>query len=679
MASHKYTNELIHESSPYLLQHAHNPVNWYPWGNDALEKAKKENKPIIVSVGYAACHWCHVMEHESFEDEEVARFMNEHFISVKVDREERPDIDQVYINAVQLITGSGGWPLNCITLPDGRPIYGGTYFPKDHWINMLSQVNTYIKEQPEKAEEQAKALTTGVLSSEEIYTSNEVSEYTRDDLKTIFKNWKQSIDYTNGGNNGAPKFPLPVGFRFLLRYYNIIGDEDALNAVKISLDKMAGGGIYDQIGGGFARYATDDKWIIPHFEKMLYDNSQLVTLYSEAYQLTKTPVYKDVVNETLGFMEREMTSPEGGFYSSLDADSEGEEGTFYIWKQSELEGFLIGSLGNKKTKAILDYYSVIQDGNWEKGNNILYRSLSDDEILNKHSLSENELKEAVKESKELLLKIRDKREPPGLDDKILTGWNGLMLKAYVDAYRVFGEKSYLRTALKNADFIITKLKEEDYRLDRNYKNGKSSINGFLDDYAFVIEAFISLYQVTFDEKWLNLSLNLTEYSIAHFYDGKSNMFYFTSDIDPKLIARKKEISDNVVPASNSQMALNLYMLGVCFERDDFIEKSKAMLGNIKSMALQSGTYCANWDILMALISEGVYEVAILGDDFETKRYEFDQAFLPNAFFSGGKTEGDLKLLENKLIDGKTTVYVCKDKSCKLHSDDVQTALSLINS
>jgi uncharacterized protein YyaL (SSP411 family) len=682
MTSHKYTNKLIDESSPYLLQHAHNPVNWYPWGEDALEKAKKENKPIIVSVGYAACHWCHVMEHESFEDIDAAEFMNENYICIKVDREERPDIDQVYINAVQLISGSGGWPLNCIALPDGRPVYGGTYFPKENWIGMLSQVLNFIRETPDKAEKQAKALTEGVQTSEEIYQGGmEGEKYSIDDLHTIFEKWKNNIDYIDGGHKGAPKFPLPVGFRYLLRYYEQSGNSEAIDAVNISLTKMAQGGIYDQIGGGFARYSTDSKWIAPHFEKMLYDNAQLVSLYSEAYQLTKNPLYKEVVSETLEYIDREKTSSEGGFYSSLDADSEGAEGTFYIWEKKELEEILTGKIGKEKTELILDYYSVVEGGNWE-GKNILYRSLDDKQIIDKYKISidgidKDELDKIVREVKEILLKIRDKRVRPGLDDKILTGWNGLMLKALVDAYRAFDDNRYLGAALKNAEFITSNLKSSDHRLNRNYKNGKASINGFLDDYAFTIEGFIALYQATFDERWLKEALSLTEYAVEHFYDEQKDMFFYTSDIDPKLIARKKEISDNVIPASNSQMAINLYLLGEYFYRDDLIKKSKKMLALIKGMALQSGTYCANWDILMTYFINGVSEVAILGDDAKKMRREFDKKFLPNTFFSGGESEGELPLLNDKLIDEQTTIYICKNKVCKLPVTEVAEALKQI--
>ena len=666
----KYTNNLINESSPYLLQHAHNPVDWYPWGQEALDKAKRENKLIIVSIGYSACHWCHVMEHESFEDEDVAKFMNENFVCIKVDREERPDIDQVYLDAVRIITGSGGWPLNCIALPDGRPIHGGTYFPKARWVDMLTQVKKYVDENPEATEERAESITKGIHSTEKIFLNTEESEFTKSDLDTIFSNWKRTIDYKNGGGVGSPKFPLPVGYQFLLHYNYISGNDDALRAVTTTLDKMADGGIYDQVGGGFARYSVDDQWFAPHFEKMLYDNSQLVSLYSLAYQKTKNPRYKQIVEETLEFVKRELTSPEGGFYSALDADSEGEEGKFYVWTKFELKQIL-----GDKADFIIDYYNVTDNGNWENGENILYRYETDEEIAKRFSITEEEVFSKVEEAKLILLDARSKRVRPGLDDKILTQWNALMLKAYVDAYKVFDNEEYLKIALKNADFIMNKMMTADGSLNRNYKNGKSTINAFMDDYAFTVDAFIALYQATFDEKWLKTAEYLTDYSIIHFYNKETGMFYFTSDEDEALIARKTEVSDNVIPSSNSQMAKNLFVLGQYLYNDDFISKSRQMLSNVKKNALVSGIYYANWDILMVWFVSNPYEVAIVGNDYQTKRKEFEHNYLPNVFLSGGENEGSLAILKDRFVSGKTTIYVCQDKMCKMPIFEVKDALS----
>ena len=669
----EFTNRLIKESSPYLLQHAHNPVNWYPWGKEALERAQEDNKLIIVSIGYAACHWCHVMEHESFEDKEVARFMNANFVCIKVDREERPDIDQVYMNAVQLITGSGGWPLNCITLPDGRPIYGGTYFKKENWLEVLTQVLRFVKENPEKAEQQAKSLTEGVRTENLFNSDSEKSEFTMNDLDEVFANWKRNIDYVNGGSKGAPKFPMPIGYQYLLHNNYLTKNDDALKSVTTTLNKMADGGIYDQVGGGFARYSVDTYWKAPHFEKMLYDNAQLVSLYSSAYQQSKDPYYMKIVEETLEFIQRELTSKEGAFYSSLDADSEGEEGKFYVWTKSELQK----ALGNK-AELIADYYNVTENGNWENGTNILLKSGNDKKIAKKYNLTETELEDRIIEAKKILLKEREKRIRPGLDDKILTSWNALMLKAYVDAYRVFDNKDYLKVALKNAEFINSKMMSSNNQLFRNFKNDKTSINAFLDEYAFTIEAFISLYQATFDEKWLIEAQELLEYSIAHFYNKTSGMFYYTSDLDPALIARKMEISDNVIPASNSEMAKNLFVLGKYFYNDEYTEMSRKMLNNIGQNTIRNGAYFANWNILMAWFINDPFEVAIVGKNFETIRKEFDKHYLPNVFLSGGEREGKLPLLKNRLMKGQTTIYVCKNKTCKLPTTEIKEALKQIN-
>jgi len=664
-----HTNHLINESSPYLLQHAHNPVDWYPWGEEALQKAQRENKLLIISIGYAACHWCHVMEHESFEDTTVARLMNEKFVCIKVDREERPDIDQVYMNAVQLLTGSGGWPLNAIALPDGRPIHGGTYFPKKEWMEMLNEIIDFAKQYPDKVEKQAAELARGIQSSELVTSKETNSSFVMDDLEILFNKWKPYIDFEKGGLKGAPKFPMPIGNQFLLHYHHLSGNEDALLATTTTLDYIAAGGIYDHVGGGFARYATDEEWHIPHFEKMLYDNAQLVSLYSSAYQLTKNARYKTVVYETLEFIRREMTADNGGFYSSLDADSEGEEGKYYAWTYQEMKT----ALGVESP--FLHYFNADSKGNWEDGKNVLF-TVPNNEFGNYYyALDSTGRVEELARSKALLLQDREKRIRPTRDEKILTSWNSLMLKAYVDAYRVFGEESFLKAGERNAEFLLSKMKSVHHRLNRNFMNGKSSINGFLDDYAFTIESFIALYQATFDEKWLSEAHELLKYAITHFSDENTGMFFYTSDLDPALIARKMEVTDNVIPSSNSAMAKNLFVLGHYFANDTYIARSKQMLGNIKKDALNGGVYYANWDVLMAWFASDPFEIAIVGNECATLRAEFDQHFLPNVFFSGGKNESTLPLLENKMVDGQTTIYVCVNKTCKLPVTDAKAALN----
>ncbi len=671
---HEFTNKLIDESSPYLLQHAHNPVNWYPWGEEALEKAKSEKKLLLVSIGYAACHWCHVMEHESFEDSTVAALMNANFVCVKVDREERPDVDQVYMNAAQLMTGRGGWPLNAIALPDGRPIFAGTYFPKDQWISLLNKVQEFYINEPEKAEEQAANVVNGIKGSEMLSIVTENVEFTKSDLEEVFTNWHRHIDYTLGGKTGAPKFPMPIGYEYLLNHYFMTGDERAKEATMTTLDQMAYGGIYDQVGGGFARYSVDQYWKVPHFEKMLYDNGQLVSLYAHAYQVSKNPLYKRVVFETLEFVERELMSKENAFYASLDADSEGEEGKFYVWTKKELDDAL-----GSDAALMGAYYNVTEKGNWEHGNNILLikPTVSDTEFAETHDISVAELTKKIREAKETLLAVRAKRVRPALDDKVLTSWNALMLKGYVDAYRAFDEDDFLKKALENADFIQSKMLQKGGSLKRNYKNGKATINGFLDDYSLVIDAYISLYQATFDEKWIFEADKLLQYTLKHFYNVENGMFYYTSDMDDALIARKMEVADNVIPASNSVMGKNLYLLGEFLYKPDYVKKAKQMLKNVKENLPTGMSYYANWDILMSWFVTPPYEVAILGDDFEKVRKEFDRHYLPNAILMGGKTEGKLPLLESKLMDGQTTIFVCQNKTCRMPVTEVQEALNQI--
>jgi uncharacterized protein len=673
----KYTNHLANESSPYLLQHANNPVDWYPWGPEALEKAKAENKMLLVSIGYAACHWCHVMEHESFEDTLVSKIMNENFVCIKVDREERPDIDDVYMTACHLASGgSCGWPLNSFALPDGRPVWAGTYFPKKKWIEVLEYFIKVRNEEPEKLEEFAKQLTAGISDREQIAINLGDHIFDKDTLQKIGKTFLNNVDFKKGGRKGSPKFPMPNNYQFLLSYAHQYNDAEALKAVTVTLDNMANGGIYDHLGGGFARYSTDANWKVPHFEKMLYDNGQLVSLYAQAFQLTKNPLYKKRVEETLEFIKRELTHKSGGFYSSLDADSEGEEGKFYVWTEEEIEAVL----KDEKTRKIFnDFYEVTKRGNWEEHKNILHRKKSDEDIAKKHDVSLEELEGIIKDAKAKLFKERSKRIRPLLDDKILTSWNALMLKGYVDAYKAFGNPEYLKAAEKNASFLANKMMQKDNRLNRNFKDGKSKINAFLDDYALTIQAFTALYEVTFDEKWLYKANDLAEYAIQHFFDEKSAMFNYTSDIDPPLIARKKELSDNVIPGSNSSIARGLFILGTYLYNNDYIEMASQMMKNMTGTVSETPqpNFYSNWCSLYSDLVNPPYEVAIVGDDFEKLRNDMMQNYLPNAILLGGKNEGTLELLKDKLQEGETMIYVCQNKVCKLPVTEVVKALPLM--
>ncbi len=672
---HKYTNQLINQTSPYLLQHAHNPVNWMPWDNETLALAKQQNKMLLISVGYSACHWCHVMEHESFEDEQVAQVMNDNFICIKVDREERPDIDQVYMSAVQLMTGQGGWPLNCLALPDGRPIYGGTYFNKSQWINVLQNVANLFKADYPKVENYAKELTNGILTAELGQLSNTLEEeFDREIITKSINAWKGRFDDEFGGPNRAPKFPLPNNYSFLLKYNFFKEDEVLEKHIHLTLQKMAFGGIYDQLAGGFARYSVDDKWKVPHFEKMLYDNAQLISLYSEAYQQSKNPLYKNVVSETIDFVKESLfSSKDNCFYSALDADSEGVEGKYYIWTKEELEDLL-----GDDFKIFATYYSVNDVGYWEHGNYILLRDKSDTEVCLAHNITKEELDKCIETCKCKLLKVRNKRIPPGLDDKTLTSWNALMANALIDAYKVFGNSSYLELAKNNIEFILSKQVQTNGSLWHSYKAGKSSINGFLEDYAFFIQALINLFEVSGDEKYLHSASNLTQKAIDNFYDTVNSIFYFTSVDDDALIVRKVEISDNVIPASSSQMARNLNRLGKIIGNMNYIEMSKKMLNHVSDEIAHYGAGYSNWMTLALEFYWPNYEVALVGNSVDELFRELQTYYIPNAIFVLGKNASQVSLLKDRFVEGKNMIYVCKNNSCNLPVTNVADAIKQMN-
>jgi len=674
MSINKFTNSLINETSPYLLQHAHNPVNWHAWNDEALALAKKENKLLLISIGYSSCHWCHVMEHESFENEEVAVIMNRHFINIKVDREERPDIDQVYMNAVQLMTGRGGWPLNCIALPDGRPIWGGTYFPKENWIKALEQLSKMYKEKPEEVIEYAVKLTEGIKDTDLLPLNTVQQEFTVLQLHSAVAEWKQYMDFDLGGRKGAPKFPMPNNYSFLLRYGVQSNNTEILEYVNTSLTNMAYGGIYDQIGGGFSRYSVDKKWHVPHFEKMLYDNGQLVSLYAEAYQATKNELYKNIVYETLQFIENELTNSEGAFYSSLDADSINakgklEEGAFYVWTKDELKAIL-----NNDFELFSEYYSVNYYGYWEHDNYVLIRKNSDEEIAKNNSITVTELKTKVDVWKKVLLKERSKKERPRLDDKSLTSWNALMLKGYIDAFKVFNEPHFLEVAIKNATFIYTKQLQESGNLNHSYKNGSSTINGFLEDYATVIDAYISLYEATVNEFWLQTAKQLTDYSLDHFFNRERAMFYFTSDEDTDLITRKMEIEDNVISASNSIMANNLFKLSHYYSNSYFLKISKQMLHNVEERTQKYGSGYSNWLQLMCNFSSNFYEIAVSGKDLKMKISEINKNYIPNKLIAGSTKKSTIPLMEGRFSESDTLIYICVEGACQLPEKEVESAL-----
>nr|WP_296382549.1 thioredoxin domain-containing protein [Winogradskyella sp.] len=673
----KNANDLIKETSPYLLQHAYNPVDWKAWNSESLKLAKEQNKLIVISVGYSACHWCHVMEEESFENDSVAKIMNDNFINIKVDREERPDVDQIYMNAVQLMTGSGGWPLNCITLPDGRPVFGGTYFTKTQWTKILEDMSSLYKNDPEKVIAFAEKLTEGVKNSDLIKVNKEDVLFNKQQIEPIVEELKQSLDYKLGGQKRAPKFPMPSNLNFLLRYSFQNNDEDLKQFVLTTLTKMANGGIYDQVGGGFSRYSVDERWHVPHFEKMLYDNAQLVSLYSKAYQLTKNEAFKTIVTETLNFIDKELTQKEGAFYSSLDADSktkEGvlEEGVFYTWTKDELKLILGNDFDLFKS-----YYNINSTGKWEKDQYILYKTKNDEEFIKTNNITLEELHLKISSWKTKLYELRAKRERPRMDDKALTSWNALMLKAYVDAYRVFGEQSYIDKAVNNAEFIKENQIQEDGLLFHNYKNRKSTIEGFSEDYAHVIAAYIELYQATFNEQWLKTAKELMDYTIKHFLNKETSMFYFTSDNETNLITRKTDVLDNVIPSSNSVLAEILFKLGHYYSNKTYSNLAKQMLSNVNENLEKVPSGYTNWLVLYLNYANPYYEVAISGSDALSKLKELDASYLPNILISGSNKNSDLPLLENKFIEGETFVYVCVNGTCKLPVTDTKKAIGQI--
>ncbi|MCB2221277.1 MAG: thioredoxin domain-containing protein [Bacteroidetes bacterium] len=668
----KYTNLLIHESSPYLLQHAHNPVDWHPWNEETLAKSKDEDKPILVSIGYSACHWCHVMEHESFEDEEVAQIMNENFICIKVDREERPDVDQVYMDAVQAISGRGGWPLNAFALPGGRPFWGATYFPKEQWLSLLDQIINLFKNQRKSLEKQADDIEEGIRQNDLISVKTSESDFASTQVAQMVTGLSRRFDPENGGTLGAPKFPMPNISQFLLRYWYHSKDENILNQVENTLTKMASGGIYDQIGGGFARYSVDDHWHVPHFEKMLYDNAQLVSLYAEAFAVTKKEPYRKIVAETLDFVSRELTSPEGGFYSALDADSEGEEGKFYVWTKPEFDKLL-----GEDASLAAAYFGIENEAYWEDGKNVLVKAVSIETLAEKYSFTENEVQRTIDKAIAKLFDLRSGRVRPGLDDKILTSWNALMLKGFVDAYKAIGAEPYLQVAVRNAEFLNQKLFQKDGRLFRNYKNGKASIPGFLDDYSFTIEAFIALYEVTFDEKWIQRAHQLSDYVMAHFLDPATGLFFYTSDQHTDVVSRKTEVMDNVIPASNSSMAKALFQLSLIFEKPKYAKVVKRMLSGIEEKMLQFPSAFTNWGIQLMNLVYPYHTFVITGPETFKEAKLGHGNFLPNVLFAGAEENSSLPVFNDRFSPHKTQIFVCTGKACLLPVERMDDAIDQI--
>jgi uncharacterized protein len=665
-------NRLIHETSPYLLQHAHNPVNWEPWSPEAFQRAAQENKLVIISIGYSACHWCHVMERESFEDEQVARLMNEHFICIKVDREERPDVDQLFMDAAQLMIGRGGWPLNAFALSDGRPVYAGTYFPKIAWMGLLRELSFGYKKQPEKYDEYADKLIAGIKGMSVIPGVENDTAFSSDDLEEAFFSISQQIDKTYGGRGRAPKFPMPHNWLFLLRYHHATGIMEALESTLLTLDKMAEGGIYDQLGGGFARYATDQQWKVPHFEKMLYDNVQLISLYSEAYLITHKELYKKVVYETIAFLERELMSPEGAFYCALDADSEGIEGKFYIWTAEETE-----RVCGTDAQIIKDHFGIEGEAYWENGENILLIAESVATLALKYAKTEKEIEAIIRLNRDKMLEARNTRIKPGLDHKILLSWNALAINGLLNAYKVFRESSFLALATKTFGFIRTQMIHNS-ELFHSFQNGAAKIPGFLEDYCFYIEALFNLYQVSFDEGLLAESEILIENIISKFGDPASGFFWFTSEENNELAARKIETGDNVIPSPNSVMAHMLHQAGILLDKQEYTQRSEKMLGAMISNIREQASFFSNWAILLGYKTTPFYEVAFTGEKAQDNAGDFEQQFHPNKIVAASKaSDSNLSILKGKFIPGKSFIYICENSACLKPVEQVEEAWMLM--
>ncbi len=676
----KDPNALIDSLSPYLLQHAYNPVKWMPWGEKAFTEADASGKLMIISIGYSACHWCHVMEHESFEDEEVAVVMNKHYVCVKVDREERPDIDKIYMDAVQLMTGKGGWPLNCIILPDGRPIYGGTYFPKDQWRNVLLQIAAFYKNDPAKCNEYADELTQGVRRVEVLNPNAEKTLLSSPDWNDVFLRWSANFDEHDGGPNRFPKFPMPASYEFLLNYVYHSKNSLAGEHVQLTLKKMGYGGIYDQIGGGFTRYSTDMLWKVPHFEKMLYDNGQLLSLYANAYLHFKDPLYKEIVNTVFSFVMREMTSLNKGFYAALDADSEGVEGKFYTWTKKDLTDCLT----ENDALFISDYYNFNESGYWENNVYIPLRHEDDDVIALRYGVSADELKEKVTALRNILLLEREKRVRPGLDYKIITGWNALMIKGLADSFVALNDRVFLAAAYHAISFIKEYLTDSVGGLYHSCVDGvveaKQQQKGyaFLDDYSLLIEAYISLYQADFDEAHLIEAKRLTELVKELFEDSTTKLFYFTPKNGETLIARKMELQDNVISSSNAVMATNLFYLSRYFGEPNYENQALAMITGIQKEIVSATPWYSKWAQLFMNYTSSFYEVVVCGDEALVWIDELRKNYRPNVLLAISRKGSELPLTEGRFTDSKTVAFVCKDKVCSLPVNSPAEVLQLLS-
>jgi uncharacterized protein YyaL (SSP411 family) len=665
-------NNLAQSGSPYLRQHAKNPVHWQEWNSDVLDEAKRLNKPLLVSIGYAACHWCHVMARESFMDEKVAAYMNEHFMCIKIDREERPDLDQIFMEASQMINRSGGWPLNAFALPDGRPFHAGTYYPTHNWMQLLQQIKDLYKSRYNDVLKQAEILTDGISSHNITPVAGLKSETNDLNLFNGYStNLKKYLD-REGGLSGAPKFPMPVVWENLLLHYYLDHDITSLTAVTSALKAMMYGGIFDQVGGGFARYTVDANWKIPHFEKMLYDNGQLVSLYAHALQLTGNDMYRRVIDLTLKFVSRELMDSSGGFYSSLNADSEGEEGKFYTWNYDELKEIL----SDEEFNLTVRFCDIKKEGNWEDGKNIIHFDSSKAETLLRMDNPDDEQFEHIESALKKLFEVREKRIRPTTDKKHIVSWNAIMLKGFIDAFRATGNSEYLATARKNAIFLKEKAVSGDGSVIHSFIDNAKPVQGFLEDYAFLASAFSAMYEVTFEKIWLDIAGKILHYSLNHFYDTETALFYFTSEGTDNSIARKHEITDHVIPSSNSELGIAFLKAGTLLDDEKLLTAGRNMASHIPTFLGADTYYYSNWAIFSALHSHGLNEVAIMGEHALNSAKKMMKKYHPDYLYAGGAYE-NLPVLENRYQKGKTVFYVCRNKACDLPVETPEEALEIM--
>lgn len=671
MTSHKHTNNLINETSPYLLQHAHNPVDWYPWGEAALSRARTEDKPILLSIGYSACHWCHVMEHESFENEEIARLMNENFVNIKVDREERPDLDQIYMNAVQMMTGHGGWPMTMFLTPAGVPFYGGTYFPPSDRYNMpgfpriLASVAEAYRSQPDQVANTATAMLGELRRVGLAESSQDV--LTTDLTDSAFRRISANYDRTNGGFGGAPKFPPAMNLEFLLHTHHRTGSVEALDMVEHTARKMAEGGMYDQLGGGFHRYSVDAKWLVPHFEKMLYDNALLSRTYLHLYQVNQNPDARRIAEETLDYVVREMTDAEGGFYSSQDADSEGEEGKFFVWSRGEV----LETLGEGDGNLFCDYFDVTQAGNFE-GQNILHITSSIQDVADRNKISAEELQTLLARGRQKLFELREERIKPGRDEKVLTAWNGLMLASFAEASAILNRPDYRKIAEANALFLLNRL-QKDGLLLRTYKDGQAKLNGYLEDYACLIDGLISLYEATGELTWIRSAVSLADKMVEQFWDEQEGGFFFTGKSHEQLIVRSKEFMDNATPSGNSIATLSLLRLGLLTGNDDYRRRATAVL---RLLADQIRRYPSAFGFALKALDfylDSPLEVVLVGTPeprLEQLIRTVWQTFLPNRVIALCQKDHDQAeeliplFIGRNTLDTQPTAFVCRNNTCQ---------------